>query len=299
MKHSALIRYLVSPFRFRILLMVTLLIPGLINGVGTRFLIIPATVSQISLGPSPVIGDQTYFNPALTGEGRWYSASGGKWLADTPFSGFHISGPLSGGRFAVMGRYIGMDDLELRHDYPTDEPVALFSAYGLSFSAAYSRALERLRIGASLGVINTGIYTETASGISLSSGISYQLFQGIHLGAALLNAGRMSNLRNEEPVLPLRGSFGLKIDNSSVNWKNEFALSADLTRGRRVAFHVAEIITWRSIAIMAGTELQKDNFNVSGGINFYSGSLRIGYGFRVGQNRLGLAQLVEISVRVR
>jgi len=283
----------------RIILLLVFFLLSFTRGVGTKFLLIPSTSTELSLGVSPVIGLQTQFNPALIQEGRWYSASGGKWLADIPQSGFKVSGNLLNGKYAVLGRYMGMDDLELRSEIPTDDPIATYNAYGMALSGAYSYQLHQLAFGASLSLINFGIHSETSSGVAVNAGFLYSLNQGAQIGGSILNIGKMSDLNNVAPALPLRVLLGVKLNHSWQAWESNFAPSLDWIKGNDLSVHLAEEINWKSIGLMVGTEFQKDNFNVSGGFHFKTGAFRVGYGFRVGQNRIGTAQLVDISIRIR
>lgn len=227
------------------------------------------------------------------------SASGGTWIANIPISGIRARGPFLNGKFSFQGRYVGIDDLELRPDHPEDEPLSLFSAYGLSLSGAGAWTGKKLSLGGALSYIDLGIYSEFSRGVSLSAGVEYRLTQDIILGASILNIGRMSDLRKEPPSLPLRSSFGARFDREWNDWESGFGISADWTNGSDPILRMAEKVTWKGFTVLAGTSFQKDNFNISGGVNFYVGFFRIGYGFLVGQNRLGIAQLVEISLNMK
>lgn len=272
---------------------------SLLFAVGTRFLLVPSGVSELALGPSPVLGEQAHFNPAAIGQGRWFSASGGRWLADIPFSKLSLVFPAFKGRGTFQARYLGLSDLELRPEYPLDESLSNYSAYGLLFSGGYARSYNKLSFGLSLSFINMSVYTESSNGMTFNAGVLYDFTRSLKFGAAILNTGFMNELRNENPDLPTRMSLGVSSIHSWNEWQSSFSVSADLTRGREPIFHLAESVNWKSLEFLAGTEFQSEELNISGGMKFGSGAMKVGYAFRTGQARLGVAHTVELSVKIK
>ena len=71
----------------------------------------------------------------------------GNWLAGVQSVGFAWKGQIKNGSGGINIRYVGRDDIELRSNKPSSEPLAYYAAYGSSIGGMYSWQKSAFRMG--------------------------------------------------------------------------------------------------------------------------------------------------------
>ena len=108
---------------------------------------------------------------------------------------------------ALSARLSHSDGLE-RRTGATLEPLGEFGVYEWTAGAAWSRQLAtRLRVGAGIRFVRQSIFDETASGAHADVGLLFET-AGWNVGAAIRNAGTMTDLDQAATDLPLQIRLG-------------------------------------------------------------------------------------------
>ena len=99
---------------------------------------------------------------------------------------------------------MGVSDLELRSNRPTDDPLATFSSSSFSAATSYSQTYGAITVGTTIRYILIQLYTENVSGMTFDGGITRSFGKNIDLGFSILNVGFINNTDSYTPTLPLR-----------------------------------------------------------------------------------------------
>ena len=144
--------------------------------------------------------------------------SHGNWLADSKVSSLKWTFPNKKSSFGVDLKYASLGDLELRTERPTDDHLAYYNASGFSLGGLYSKEFDRFNAGAAIRFVRIDLYTENSTGIAIDLGTKYHLSRSTVLGAAIMNIGKMSELKNEtrEKLLVKKEEPGNYIDILSI-----------------------------------------------------------------------------------
>ncbi|MBU0529374.1 hypothetical protein KKF86_06415 [bacterium] len=258
-------------------------------GIGTQFLAIPQNSMELIIGINPGLNNITN-KPIL-------SASYGNWLAGIKISSFGYNRNAFGGTAGFNVRYVALNDLELRSDRPTDEPLAVFGATAVAIDGNYSRQTK-------IGLLNTKLYyismqmlNETASGFAMDIGLQHNMNDKINLGFTLLNLGSMTELYVEKPKLPFRviagSSYLFKINNID---NSLFVAVEKSSIVEGIIFRVGEITNWNKLQFLIGAQFSQEVAAISGGIGIKLGAYDIKYGIQFGSQSLGIPQMLDVSV---
>ena len=266
-----------------------ILFQSIMFGIGTQFLSIPQNAMELIIGANPA-SKNVINKPVL-------SASYGNWLAGINVSSFGYNRSIFGGTAGFNARYVALNDLELRTDRPTDDPLSVFGATAIAVDGNYSNQTTIGLLSTKLRYISIQLFDETATGFAMDIGLQHNINDKLIVGFSLLNLGSMSELYKETPKLPMRmiagSSYGFTIndiDNSLF-----IALEkSSIVKG--VIFRVGETAKWNKIQFLIGTQFSKEVASVSGGIGIKLGAYDIKYGIQFGSQSLGIPQMLNISV---
>jgi hypothetical protein len=266
-----------------------ILFQSLIFGVGTQFLSIPRNAMELVIGLNPILNKITN-KPIL-------SASYGNWLAGIKVSSFGYNRGAFGGTAGFEFRYIALNDLELRSDRPTDDPLSIFSATAIALDGNYIRQTKIGLLSTKLRYVAVQLYDESTTGFVMDVGLQQNINDKLFVGFALLNLGSMSDLYKEKPKLPVRiivsSSYVIKInkiDNSI------FVAVEKSSIAEGIIFRVGEVANWNKLQFLIGTQFSKEVASISGGIGIRLGAYDIKYGLQFGSQSLGIPQMLDISV---
>ena len=208
---------------------------------------------------------------------------------------FNWKGQVRGSSGALDIRYLGMDDIELRPNKPTSEPLGYYAAYGLSTKGVLSIEKGNIQLGLGLQMINFQIYQESSSGASIDLGLGWDIFEKLKLSISALNFGSMNSIIVDAPDLPRKviGSLSYNAGSYSVFSAVESNhLVSDPILYTGINSHYKNLI-------FGGTVMSnKDVRTLSGGIGIEFGIYSVRYGFQWGNQHLGMPQIIDISVRL-
>ena len=266
-----------------------MLFQSLMFGIGTQFLSIPRNATELIIGLNPVLNNITN-KPVL-------SASYGNWLAGIKVSSFGYNRGAFGGTAGFDVRYVALNDLELRSDRPTDDPLAVFGATAIALDGNYSRQTKIGLLSTKLRYISMQLLDESATGFAMDISLQHNVNEKLNVGFSLLNLGSMSELYKEKPKLPVRliagSSYLFKINNidNSIFIALEKSSIAD-----GIIFRVGEVTSWNKLQFLIGTQFSKEVVSISGGIGIRLGAYDIKYGIQFGSQSLGIPQMLDLSI---
>lgn len=270
--------------------------------LGTQFLSVPSSAIELAFGPSPLFGSLTVNNPALLRsptQGVAMNVSYGSWLNNISNSSFSLSSKLGRGNIGFNMRHMGVSDLELRSNRPTDDPLATFSSSSFAAATSYSQTYGAITVGATIRYILIQLYTENVSGMTFDGGITRAFGKNIDLGFSILNTGFINNTDSYNPTLPLRFLSALSYQLPRSKWGHKICLSAEqssLVDGTII--RAASETKFEKFDIRFGTQTSKEVTVVSGGFGIQLGLLNFHYGIQIGSQHLGLPQMLDISIKL-
>jgi len=270
--------------------------------LGTQFLSVPSSAIELAFGPSPLFGSLTVNNPALLRsptQGVAMNVSYGSWLNNISNSSFSLSSKLGRGNIGFNMRHMGVSDLELRSNRPTDDPLATFSSSSFAAATSYSQTYGAITVGATIRYILIQLYTENVSGMTFDGGITRAFGKNIDLGFSILNTGFINNTDSYNPTLPLRFLSALSYQLPRSKWGHKICLSAEqssLVDG--IIIRAASETKFEKFDIRFGTQTSKEVTVVSGGFGIQLGLLNFHYGIQIGSQHLGLPQMLDISIKL-
>jgi hypothetical protein len=266
-----------------------ILFQSLMFGIGTQFLSIPRNAMELIIGLNPVLNNITN-KPVL-------SASYGNWLAGIKVSSFGYNRGAFGGTVGFELRYVALNDLELRLDRPTDDPLSVYGVTAIALDGNYIRQTNIGLISTKLRYISMQLYDESSAGFAIDIGLQHNINDKLSAGFSLLNLGSMSDLYKESPQLPVRliagSSYLFKINN--IDNSLYIALEkSSITEG--IIFRVAEAADWNKLQFLIGVQFSKEVSSISGGIGLKLGAYNFKYGLQFGSQSLGIPQMLDMSI---
>jgi len=283
-----------------VLLLITLI--NFSYSLGTQFLSVPSSAIELAFGPSPLFGSLSINNPALLiapNKGASMNISYGTWFNNISNSSFSLASKLGRGNIGLNIRHMGISDLELRSNRPTDDPLATFSSTSFAAASSYSQSYGSLKVGATLQYLLIQLYTENVSGATFDVGITRSFGKNIDLGISILNSGYINKTDSYNPSLPLRFLSALSYKLPTSKWDHKISLSAEKSSfvdGSII--RVASETKFEKFDLRFGTQSSKEVTVVSGGFGVRLGLLNFHYGIQIGSQHLGLPQMLDISIKL-
>ncbi len=246
-----------------------------------------------------VTGDQstTFWNPAGV------AAMKGKDFLLSHHSSFQgINQSYAGWAFGNAHRGVGLSlslysvgGIEARTG-PSKEPLGTFGIYDVNVGFTYGQRIgESIFAGFSTRILHEAIGPERASGFGLDFGVMYRTgFEGLMLGAAYRNLGRMEIL--DAVRTPLPGTFraGAAYEHGKLTG------SADLRLPRKGATGIHTGLEYRikpSASLRAGYRSGIDARKWSFGLGLNRRNWRVDYAFVLGAIGLGGSHRVAVGIR--
>ena len=271
------------------IIIITIVFQGITFAVGPQFLSIPLNTSELVSGINPSIINLS--------NAPMISVSYGNWLADINVSSMSYDRSLFKGWGGLTFRYISINDLELRTERPSDEPLSHYSSTAYAFDAKYVRQFKFGLMTVTIRYLAIQLYDESANGISGDLSLQKKLNKNLNIGVALLNMGSMSKLYEEVPKLPFRALAGGTYQFDIKQIRNNISISLEkssLVNG--VIFRFSESVDLNKIQFSIGTQMAEKSMSLAGGINIKLGSYKFGYGVQIGTQTLGVPQFITLQM---
>jgi len=269
-------------------------------GMGTQFLSIPMTASDLGLGMNPLLNRNGLWNPALLQTesiGSQVYFSHGNGLGDLDLTSVNYIYPKGKTTRSFNLRYSGLNDLELRGNKPQSNPIAFYTASGLSIDGTISFETKKNHFGVTVRWVDISLYMENSNGFAMDFGYWRPIYKKGKIGLSLLNIGKMNTFLSEEPSLPFRMLGGFSWESNFNSFSNtafsniEYALIPG-----SVLLNVGNEIRWKNILVQSSLKISQNEKSFSSGIGFRSGLYGVQYAVQVGSQKIGTPQILDFYI---
>ena len=267
--------------------------------LGTNFLNFSENANDLALGRHPSIGGSSVVNPSLIKqhhESPIFFINSGSWYGDISISGLNYIHKVGNYNNRLFLKQAEINDLEFRGSEPSDDPNAMFSAYGFQLGSGFSIKNDLGDFGLSISYLSIGIYDQNSMGFIIDLGYSKLLLNGWNMGLSVLNLGHITKLYQEVPKLPTLFLIGGSKSFKSIKISNKFYTTAE--------YSILDDI-WKlklgldsgleKIKILTGYSIDKHSaaFSFGGGIS--SGRFGITYAIKFGSQKIGNPKVLSLS----
>ena len=275
---------------FKILISTLFFSQGMSTGL--QFLSIPASANDLIMFNSPC-RNPSFLNTLE--KSPELSFAYGKWFGETENLSFEWQGNIKSQSTGISMRYVGINDIELRDNRPSADPLGYYGAYGVSTKVASSFSRGNINYGFALQMISMQIYQDESSGFAADLGISWQVTEKINIASSIVNFGKMNSFRNDNPVLPTRFTniFTYKLNSADVFVSYE---SNELIE--KPIYSIGSAFKVDNVFFGATATINDDSRMIASGIGVNLGSYSFSYGFQYGNQDIGFPQIIDISFRL-
>ena len=158
--------------------------------LGTSFLNFSENANDLALGRHPSIGGSSVVNPSLIKqhhESPIFFINSGSWYGDISISGLNYIHKVGNYNNRLFLKQAEINDLEFRGSEPSDDPNAMFSAYGFQLRSGFSIKNDLGDFGVSISYLSIGNYDQNSKGLIIDLGYSKLLLNGWNMGLSVLN----------------------------------------------------------------------------------------------------------------
>ena len=124
---------------------------------GLQFLSIPSSANDL------IIFRSAWRNPSflnISEKSPELSFAYGKWFGETENLSFEWQGKIRSHSTGIAMRYVGINDIELRDNRPSSDPLGYYGAYGVSSKLATSFSRGNINYGFAFQMISMQIYQD-------------------------------------------------------------------------------------------------------------------------------------------
>jgi hypothetical protein len=247
-------------------------------------------------------GDGTagYWNPASLAYLQRNDAvlSLHSWIqgVQSEFLGMAAGGERHG--FGLYVLYTQVGDIEYRVT-PSPEPIATFTAHEAATGLSYGRQFgSRFSVGVTLKALYEKIFIDESVGIALDAGFICRLRSGgPRLAAVIQNMGFTGKLRDQSIRLPFTGRLGLEWPFRFMGGSLILAAEGEKARDLPFHFHSGVEYGWKQrIFLRLGYVTGYDSRDITGGVGFRWGRMRLDYQYMPFRQGLGEAHRVSLGM---
>jgi hypothetical protein len=238
-----------------------------------------------------------------------------EWIASVRQEFVGLAHPTRMGTFAVGLTGLSMDELELREEVPSSEPLGHFSAFDIAVHGGFGRQLlPGVQAGIGLKWIYSRLYEESAKGFLVDIGLRHEAkIPGLTLGAALLHFGPKFKYVSEEfdaprtvklgaawlaPAHPAGGDLRLAYDLLLLS-DSDTTTDADLgvSKTLNVRHHMGAEFDYQGLAALRlGYKAGYDSQGFSVGAGLHWQQVTFDYAFLAVTNDLGSAHRLGLTL---
>ena len=266
---------------------------GILKGVGSQFVNVPGSVNEIKYGTQNGL---IYFPENRTGRSS-LSVSHNDWYGDFSVVSVGIASPILGGQGLLRFKYGGFENLELRDEVPSDEPLSFYSAFGLDVTGGFQFQFNDFQTAVLLRMVQLRIHTHSSSGLSGNISIMKPINRDWNMGFSLAHFGFMSPYIDEKPALPASGNLLVVHRSAFQQLQNTFSFSGGFIPSLdNYVFSANNTVLWKHLNLSFASHITKNVTRISGTISFMIGMYQVQYGFQLGDHQLGISQVLELVV---
>jgi len=284
------------------ILLITLSFSSRTLAIGTDFLVLPSTASELALGSQTGMTGDSRLNPASQNprvSGITFDFSMGSWLDGVRASSLNIGYSLFNGQARTGFRFYGLDDIDFYDDQPSDQPLSSWGAYGISLDGSWSRKIGANQFGVGIHLLQIQLQTESSSGVGFDLGYIRAMGNKLTIGGAILNLGRMNTLMETAPDLPLRIAAGIAYKFSHPDFPTILGINGEWSQQReQLIYNIGSQTNWKFMSLRLSTQVSPEVVTVSGGFALNFGRYAVGYSIRFGSQQVGVPQMLDLSILV-
>lgn len=247
-----------------------------------------------------------YWNPARLSQMSGRHSIGlqhNVWIAGTAVDEIYYAFKWGRHRFGFSSRLLMTDDIPLRGEIPTEEPVAYFKAYDFFAGASYAFVPNRyLAVGLSYRRLYEKIYLDAAYGHSLQAGLEVNLIQpDISFSATADNIGTRINYGPyyyKQPTTFNLGSYWHLPLNYRQLKPSLAAVAAKPVDDRWQLRLGAEVVWRRMLALRLGYKAGHSTEGFGGGMGLAYKSYSIDYAFVPHRYDLGTSHRLSLGLNL-
>lgn len=283
----------------------SLLIIGapIIAETGLRNMLNLTGARQSAMGETAILSDADPFNleynsSSITGMSRGeIGVSYNSFIQNRNNSTIAMIFPAVGVDFGVHLRLSSIDDIEVRENTPTVDPLYTFTAHEVALKAYGAFDInERFSTALSLGYLLEKIDVNKVSTVVLGFSSLYNFNHGITAHASLENIGGKFKYISEEMDSPSIIRIG------SQYHKNAIGITADYVNIKSGESHIhfgSEYLYNETLFLRAGYQTGYDNKDISAGAGFIYNNLRIDYAFIPYKSDLGNSHRFSLILDIK
>ena len=219
-------------------------------------------------------------------EGKLFYAAYSPWMYDTKYSVINYS--FKDGFVGFKG--LLSDEIEIRGEQPTDEPVGETQYYNSAIGGGKFFKKDKLIIGISGNVLFEKLYYQTAWGFSINSMLQYKFNEFYKPYVGVDNLGKMGKLEDESTALPTKYFAG-----NEYNFRNiKVGTSLGMDNDQEIFYRLSAYYLNKYGTISTGYSSYEDVFHY--GIQVFIKNYAIGFGQFIYREELQSPFMFSISI---
>ena len=243
-----------------------------------------------------------YWNPAGLAqlEQGEFIFTHNKWFQDISHEFLAISFLVGNNAFGISFISNNIGGIE-RRVKPSAEPLGIIDARDIMLGFSFARSFKsNLKWGISIKYLYEKIYLESTYGMAADLGIIYQLpIQGLSVGAAVQNFGKMSKFKNETPKLPatLKSGIAYKLP---FQPSGNILIAADIVKIIDGTFHANfgfEYDLKNLLAFRGGYLTGYDERSIQGGMGLKFNRYRLDYAYAPFSSDIGNSHRISFGMK--
>ena len=184
------------------------------------------------------------------------SFSTNRWLQNFTGNSFTFSS----GRYRFRFNSIGVDDINIYDDIPSESPLDVISSHYLAFGLSKSYTLNNYILGVGSNIQYTQLFTENKFAISFDLGLKKNISDKLRAGILI------ENLSSDNIDLPLNSTVGLSIYSKKI--QTEILFDYNYSTIHNNGLHLGVINKNKYLTLNFGYSLYESRTTMSSGIKF-------------------------------
>jgi hypothetical protein len=268
----------------------------LISAAGMKSLLMPASPVGVTTSFATASNEEAIFYNPANFEARdnfTFSCSYNRFYLGMQSVSLALTRKIKAIDFGLGIVNFDYGNIELRPDYPTDDPVIDYRAYDFSLILGASVSVSsKGRIGVNLKYITEHIYVYSDYALAMDVAFGYRnTTSGITFGAS--NFGTKMLIHNDEVNLPASLNVG------GFHRIKKFVLSGDLhylVNDSAFEFSLGAAMPIHQRISLSAAINYRDEFYPGFGVNIVAGGLHIKYGGSFFPKNLGMVNNISVGI---
>ncbi len=214
--------------------------------------------SDLALSGAGVASRELIYNsPAISKvPSSTLSFSTNRWVQNFTGNSFTFCS----GQYRLRFNSIGVDDINVYDDIPSESPLDVISSHYLAFGLSKSYKLNNYILGVGSNIQYTQLFTENKFAISFDLGLKKNISDKLRAGILI------ENLSSDNIDLPLNSTLGLSIYSKKI--QTEILFDYNYSTIHNNGLHLGVINKNKYLTLNFGYSLYESRTTMSSGIKF-------------------------------